>query len=48
MNLDEHFCNFLTELNKALSQEQMCNAAIAVGAGELRSNIIESVFSFIV
>lgn len=40
MNLDELFYSFLTELNKALSQEQMCNAAMALGEGELRSNII--------
>lgn len=40
MNLDGLFYSFLTEVNKALSQEQMCNAATAVGAGELRSNVI--------
>lgn len=39
MNLDELFLQF-PDWIKALSQEQMCNAALAVGAGELRSNII--------
>lgn len=34
------FHSFLTELNKALSQEQMCNSAMEEGAGELRSDII--------